>query len=370
MEDRRIGRRSVLAAAGAGIAGAIAGCASPQSEGWIEGDSSTELDLDADELADGSIFTELYNERIDAVTQIRAFGIPDPIHGDEGRAGGSGFLVGEETIVTNEHVVADADAIDVKYNNGDWSEVSVLGTDFYSDLAVLEPEYVPEQSFPIRLREEFPVPGEEVLAIGNPFGLQGSMSRGIVSGVNRSLDLPQRDFSFPNVVQTDAGVNPGNSGGPLLDLDGQVVGVVNATGGENVGFAISAALTRRVVPALVEEGEYHHSYIGITLRSVDRLVALENDLDRASGVIVDQVRDEPAVGTLQESPETVERHGEVIPVGGDIIRAIDGEPIPDRHALSTHLALNTSPGDTISIRVLRGESETTVELTLTARPDS
>ena len=372
MRDRRVGRRALLAAAGAGVTAAIAGCTAPRSEdsgGTFEGASSANLDLDAEELADGSIFTELYEATIDSVAQVNAFGVDQPFTDEEGRAGGSAFLVQDRYLVTNEHVVADASAVDVQYIDGDYSDVTVVGEDYYSDLAVLEAEAVPDVADPLALREDFPVPGEQVLAIGNPFGLEGSMSSGIVSGVNRSLDMPDRSFSFPNVVQTDAGVNPGNSGGPLLDLDGDVVGVVNATGGENVGFAISAALTRRVVPALIETGEFEHPYLGITLLSVDRVVAEENDLEEARGVIVDEVVESPAAGVLEGSDDHVERHGEVIPIGGDVIVELDGEPIADRHDLSSFMALQASPGDTIAIEVIRDGSLEEVSLTLEARPD-
>ncbi len=356
MDDTGVGRRNVLAVAGTGLASVLAGCAAPRVERTMEGSSSSEFEYDGD-IADESIYTQIYDAIIDSVAQIRAFGVESPIDGGEGQGQGSGFLVDLERsgayLVTNEHVVAGADAIEIQYINGDWTGARVVGTDYYSDLAVLEVSHVPADAVPLSLSEQLPVVGQEVLALGTPFGLEGSLSQGIVSGINRSVDAPGREFSFSNVVQTDAALNPGNSGGPLVDLDGEIVGVVNAGGGENIGFAISAALSRRVVPALVEDGSYDHSYLGIGYAPVTRRVAEENGLDEVAGVIVSRVSpNSPSSGVLES---------------GDVISEIDGEPIPDRHALGTYLALETSPGDEIPIELWRNGRETTETLTLGSR---
>ncbi|WP_306056350.1 S1C family serine protease [Natronococcus wangiae] len=366
MDQYRPGRRELLATAGTAVTGLVAGCATPRTDSSIEGSSSH--GIDRENRADGSTYTDVYDAIIDSVTQVRVFGIEDPVTEEEGRGQGSGFVVDGEYIVTNEHVVAGGEEVDLQYINGDWTTTRLLGTDVHSDLAVLEADHVPEEATPLGLADERPVVGQEVLAIGNPLGLEGSMSEGIVSGVDRTVPAPHGGFSFSNVVQTDAAVNPGNSGGPLVDLSGNVVGIVNAGGGNNIGFAISAALARRVVPALIEDGEYEHAFMGILLRSVDRLVAEENDLDEATGVIVTEtIPGEAADGVFEGADRSVRRRGEEVPVGGDVILAIDGEPIPDRHALSTHLALETSPGDTIAVEIRRGRREETVEFTLGAR---
>ncbi|AFZ72254.1 S1C family serine protease [Natronobacterium gregoryi] len=366
MNDARLDRRRVLAAVGAGLASAVAGCTEPRSGDPIEGGPTGEIDRDA--VADGSAFTDVYEAIIDSVTMIRVLGVDDPLTGGEGRGQGSGFLVDDTHVVTNDHVVAGGEEADLQYVNGDWTNTRLVGSDRYSDLAVLEVDHVPDEATPLSLAEERPVVGQQVVAVGNPYGLEGTLTEGVVSGVNRTVNPPDREFSYPNVIQTDAAVNPGNSGGPLVDLGGNVVGVVNAAGGDNIGFAISAALTRRVVPALIEDGEYHHSYMGIGLASVDRIIAQENDLERATGVIAtDIVPDEAADGVLQGSNRTVRRSGELIPVGGDVILEMDGQPIPDRHALSAFLALETSPGQTIDLRLWRNGSEIHEQLTLGAR---
>ncbi|WP_246998686.1 S1C family serine protease [Halosolutus gelatinilyticus] len=368
MKEMRSSRRAFLGAIGAGLAGATAGCAEPKSDRSIEGSSIR--DINRENLADGSAYTDVYEAIIDSVTQVRVFGVDDPRTGEEGRGQGSGFVVGDRHVVTNDHVVAGGEDADLQYINGNWTSTRLVGTDYYSDLAVLEVDHVPDVATPLSFAEKRPVVGQQVAAIGNPYGLEGSMSTGIVSGVDRTLDPPERDFSFPNVIQTDAAVNPGNSGGPLVDLGGEVIGVVNAASAENIGFAISAALSRRVVPALIDDGEYRHAYMGIGLRTVDRLVAEANDLPEAAGVIVtDVVPGEAAADAgLEGSPRTVERHTEPVPVGGDVITALDGEPIPDRHALSTFLALETSPGDTIAVDFWRDGTERSTMLTLGARP--
>lgn len=361
MTDFRPGRREFLALAGTGLASAVAGCAEPRVNNSMDGDSS--YTIDRDDLAEGSAYTDVYEAVIDAVTQVRVRGV-DGAGGEGGQ--GSGFLLDGDHVVTNDHVVAGADAIDLQYINGDWTDATILGTDFYSDLAVLAVDSAPDEATPLSLSEEWPVVGQEVLAIGNPYGLEGSMTQGIVSGVDRTIDVPEREFSFSNVVQTDAAVNPGNSGGPLVDLDGQVVGVVNAGGGDNIGFAVSAAMTSRVAPALAETGEYDHPYMGIGLATVDRSIAEANGLPEATGIVVTHVEDgQPADGVLEAA--TVRRR-DGLPVGGDVIYAIDGEPIPDRHALSTYLGLETSPGDTIDIDCWRNGVETSVSLTLGTRP--
>ncbi|SFB71216.1 serine protease, S1-C subfamily, contains C-terminal PDZ domain [Halobiforma haloterrestris] len=366
MNDSRVDRRRFLAATGAGLLGAVAGCAEPRGDDPIEGGSVHEIDRE--NVADGSAYTDVYEAIIDSVTMVRVLGVSDPITGDVGRGQGSGFLFDENHVVTNDHVVAGGEDADLQYINGDWTSTRLVGTDPHSDLAVLEVDHVPESASPLSLAEERPVVGQQVLAVGNPYGLEGTLTEGIVSGVNRTVNPPGRQFSLPNVVQTDAAVNPGNSGGPLVDLDGDVVGVVNATGGDNIGFAISAALTARVVPSLIENGEYRHSFMGIGLTSVDRIIAQENDLEAATGVMVTEVfSGEAAEGVLEGADSTVRRSGEPIPVGGDVILEMDGEPIPDRHALSTFLALETSPGETIDLRLWRNGTETTEELTLGAR---
>ncbi|WP_247730520.1 S1C family serine protease [Halovivax limisalsi] len=367
MHESDRSRRAFLAAAGGGLVAALAGCAEPgarQRAGY--GNASMQPEFDPDEQADGTVFTDIYESVIDSVTMVTVSGIESST-GQEGVGQGSAFVY-EDYLVTNEHVVWGGDRIECQYTSGDWTVADVVGTDVYSDLAVLEVEHRPEIAEPLSFSDVRPTVGQEVLAIGNPYGFEGSMSRGIVSGVNRSLPGPA-NFDIPNVVQTDAGVNPGNSGGPLVDMEGRVVGVISSGIAEGVGFATSAALASRVVPTLIEVGEYEHARIGIGLREVGPAVAAANDLEEAVGVLVVEVDPEtPASDVLQGSPDQVTRDGRPIPVGGDVIVGVAGEPVPDQHALSRVLALRTSPGDVVDFEIVRDGERRTVDVELVARP--
>ena len=374
MDETRFGRRRLLAGAGTGLLAAAAGCVAPQSGTPVSFESNGSAEIDRENVADGSAYTEVYEAVIDSVTLVRVLGVDRPFDEGEAQGQGSAFLIDGSHAVTNEHVVAGGEDVELQYVNGDWTTTELVGTDFYSDLAVVEVEHTPEAAGPLALTEEYPVVGQEVLAVGNPLGLEGSMTQGIVSGVDRSLEVPATPGgpprAFPNVVQFDAGVNPGNSGGPLVNLSGEVVGVVNAGGGDNIGFAVSAALTRRVVPSLIETGEYAHPYMGVVLETVDPTVAAENDLEEARGVIVVDVEDgSPADGVLRGSPDEVTVSGEPVPVGGDVVLAMDGTEIPNREALSAFLTVERSPGDELEVEIVRDGERTAVDLTLGERPE-
>ncbi|MBX0323528.1 trypsin-like peptidase domain-containing protein [Halomicroarcula sp. F13] len=367
MANDRLSRRGFLGALGVTLAGA-AGCQAPgqvDSSAGADTNSSSQSALQQSQQAtqsSGSVYTDVYREVADSVVSIQVLS-------NRGRAAqGSGFLVSDEYLVTNQHVVAPGSEYYVRFADTGWREVSVVGTDVYSDLAVLETQNVPDGVSPLSFVDGDPAVGTRVVAIGNPFGLSGSVSEGIVSGVDRTL-RGANNFSIADAIQTDAAVNPGNSGGPLVDLDGNVLGVINAGGGDNVAFAISAALTRRVVPALVEDGTYRHSYMGVTLQSVDPLVAEANGLRRASGVYIDRIVDGgPSEGVLQGSDDSETINNTQVPVGGDVVRRLDDTRTPTRQALATFLALETSPGDTIDVTLVRDGQTETVELELGRRP--
>jgi S1-C subfamily serine protease len=363
-------RRRVLGVAATALAGGIAGCEAPQSEGAPDnvgqaGDPSTAA-------GDANAYTRVYEEAVESVVLIRAIG-------PRGAGQGSGFVFGNpegvdegpQYLITNEHVVDGADEIEVMYSGEDWRTGEITATDYYSDLAVIEVSDPLEYATPLPLVEEEPPVGTRIAAIGNPFGLEETISAGIISGTNRSMPADYRTqggFSIPDAVQTDAALNPGNSGGPLLTLDGEVVGVVRAGRGDNIGFGISAALTRRVATALIEDGEYEHSYMGVGLNPVTPTIADANDLDTTQGVVVTGVSDSgPSDGVLQGS-EQEQQDGAPVPVGGDIITALGGEDVTTLNDLSTYLALQTVAGDTITVTVLRDGEERTLSLTLGSRP--
>ncbi|WP_331232768.1 S1C family serine protease [Natronorarus salvus] len=375
MDRSRSSRRRFLTLAG-GLAAAGAGCSTlveeptteseegeSQEDDGADGTPEVVESTDGDAGADGSRYRRLYEATVGSVVSIQHDG------GDGGMgAGGSGFVVGD-LIVTNDHVVPEVEQVEVRFAEGEWTTATVLGGDVGSDLALCEPDALPEYADSLGFAEEPAPVGTEVAALGNPFGLQGSISTGVVSGVERSLPAPT-GFPIPDAVQTTAPVNPGNSGGPLVDLDGAVVGVISAGGGDAIGFAISAALARRVVPALAEDGDYVHPYVGIEMVTVSPRIARANGLEDTGGVYVAGTVDgSPAAGALSGSDDTTDVDGQPVPVGGDVIVGIDGEAILDSESLSRYLAIETSPGDEITVEVLRGGSEESVTVTLEARPE-
>ena len=361
-------RRRFLAGTALAAGTILAGC-STESEQTTETEDET-FDVGTRntsgsqtvEPVDGGRFVDAFQQAKNSVVQIQ-------VQTARGGGSGTGWLFDEQNhIVTNEHVVDGAERIFVRFRNSGWLTGEVLGEDVYSDLAVVAVDQRPDTATPLSLVTEDPAVGTEVLAIGNPFGLAGSVSSGIVSGVNRTLPAPN-DFSIPDAIQTDAPVNPGNSGGPLVNLDGDVIGVINSGGGDNIGFAISGALTNRVVPALVEDGNYEHSYLGIRLQPVTPAIARANNLDVASGIYVHAVVPEsPSAGVLEGSTGTDTAYGQQVNVGGDIIKAMDGTPIPTQQALSSFLALEASPGDNIEVEIIRDGERQTVTVTIGARP--
>jgi S1-C subfamily serine protease len=375
MGSEQLTRRRLLAAA-TGVAAGVAGCNTPRSgtsSGNVSNPDATELLNTTPESR--SVYTDVYRQTIDSVVLIRVYA------DSRGRVGeGSGFVYDDRYIVTNEHVVTDTrgtglepgtvfDDIRVQFTDGQWRTAEVVGTDAYSDLAVLDVPDVPDSATPLSLIGGEVAIGQPVIAIGNPLGYTGSMTTGAVSGVDRSLPA-RNNFRIPDAIQTDAPVNPGNSGGPLVTLDGEVAGVINSGGGDNIGFAISAALMKRVVPSLIDTGDYQHSFMGVGLTSVTPLIAEAEGLSDADGVYIDEVRsDSPSSGVLQGSTGTTAIDGVQVPTGGDVIVSMGGQTVESQEVLSTYLALVTSPGDTIPVEVIRDGGRTTVQLTLGERPE-
>ncbi|MFC4447634.1 S1C family serine protease [Halorussus aquaticus] len=362
-------RRTFLGALAAAATGSVAGCSnnSPPSrnETRYPVNQSHETTLPARDASDStvsdseSVYTRVYRKTSDAVALIRT---PD---GSQG----SGFLYDATHFVTNYHVVGEADRASVQLNETTSRIGRVVGRDPRSDLAVVELGST-TQTDPLSLIESEPTIGTRVAVVGSPYGLRGSLTSGIVSGIDRQVPSPAGDYQIPNAIQTDAPVNPGNSGGPLVDLSGRVLGVVNSGGGDNIAFAISASLVRRVVPALIEDGEYDHPYLGAQTTSVTELVARANEFPNPKGVlVVDVPSGAPAEGQLRPCTGVRRVEGFRVPVGGDAVLAIDGEAVRTPKALHAYLALNASPGETLSVRVRRDGSITTVPVEIGERPE-
>ncbi len=299
---------------------------------------------------------------------------------------GSGFVLDTEGhIVTNYHVVAEADEVRVTFSDGMVLVAEVLGTDPFADLSALK--VTPPEGYdlvPVELGDSDTLKvGQRVIAIGNPFGLSGSMTVGIVSGVGRTLPsgvVTQTGlFSNPLIIQTDAAINPGNSGGPLLDSHGRVIGVnvaIRSTSGLNtgIGFAVPVNTVKRIVPQLIENGRAEYPYLGISTQSGVSLVELaeEFDLPVREGVLIANVT--PGSGAAEAGLRGGERmvsfRGGEIALGGDIIIAIDGVPMNNFDELLGYLVSNTEVGQEIIVTIVRDGKTLDVPVTLTARPDS
>ncbi len=312
---------------------------------------------------DSSTYRRAYRELMDSVVSLRVM-----------RAGGTGQGTGfiydsDGHIVTNHHVVRNAETVQVMFREGEWRQADVVGEDVYSDLAVLEVDDAPNYVEDLDLAPTNPETGEVVMALGNPFGLQETITHGIVSGVNRSMDTAD-DFQIPDTVQTDAPINPGNSGGPLVNKQGLVVGVNRAKQGDNIGFAISPRIVERVVPSLIENGDYQHPYLGISMRDVTPTVAEAMGLEETEGIMVAAtVEGGPSDGVLRGGGTRVRTPAGPVTVGGDIITAIDGNGVETSQELTSYLSRQTKPGETVEIGIIRDGDRQTVEVELGERPD-
>ena len=293
---------------------------------------------------------------------------------------GSGFVWDTRGhIVTNRHVVVDAERISVQFSDGSSYAAEVVGLDQDSDLAVIRVERDTEQLTPVTLGDSNEVRvGQLAITIGNPFGQEFTTTTGIVSAIGRTIRTGDSQFSLPKVIQTDAPMNPGNSGGPLLNRRGQVIGVdaqIITRSGSNtgIGFAIPVNIAKQVVPVLISEGSFTYSWLGIrgttvTPEAVDLMGAPEGT--RGAQVIA-LAKDGPAhIGGLIGSTKTKSSSQGNIRYGGDVITAIDGQPILGMTDLIVYLLENTRPGDKVAVSVVRegGEVEE-IEVTLDARPE-
>ncbi len=290
---------------------------------------------------------------------------------------GSGFVIDTDGhIVTNNHVIEGAQYIEVTFVDGTILEAELVGRDPDADLAVIKVDPTKVALKPVTFANSDEVfVGQRVYAIGNPFGQDFTLTQGIVSALDRSLQN-ENNFSIPELIQTDAAINPGNSGGPLLDADGRVIGVNTAIlsssrTASGVGFAIPSNTVRRIVPYLIAKGKYEHSWLGIagtTLRPEHRqAMGLADDV---RGALVSEVtRGGPAQKAgLIGSMRTVNTPFGRLAVGGDVIVAVNDVPVEDMSDLISYLEVNTLPGDRITLRVLRSGMTLEIPVTLEPRP--
>jgi 2-alkenal reductase len=306
---------------------------------------------------------------------------------EQGGGLGSGFVIDKEGhIVTNFHVIEGVTDLEVDFPSGFKARGEVIGKDTDSDLAVIKVDAPAEELYPLPLGDSSKLKvGETVVAIGNPFGLSGTMTTGIISALGRTLSSLHNapggtPFTAGDIIQTDAAVNPGNSGGPLINLAGEVIGVNRAIRTESfstaqepvnsgVSFAIAVNIVKRVVPALIANGKYDYPYLGIS--SLDEITLLQQEalgLSQSTGAYITTVTPgTPADDAgLRGGTEPTEIQG--LAAGGDLIIAVDGQQIQVFNDMLAYLINNKAPGEKVMLTVLREGKELEVELTLGKRP--
>lgn len=291
---------------------------------------------------------------------------------------GSGFVTsynGSMYIITNFHVVNGVQNLTVTFSDGDAYLAKVVGTDPYSDLAVVSVNAPAREYRPLQIISSVNVQvGQPVVAIGNPYGLSGSMTFGIVSQLGRTIqEATSGNFSISGIIQFSAPINPGNSGGPLLNVNGMVIGITTATvnGSQGVGFAIPSSTILGELPSLISTGSYNmHAYMGIGGVDMNYQLAQASGTNVTYGVLIESVMSGgPAASAgIRAGTKTVTIAGTPYLVGGDIIVSINGTRIVSQDALATYLQLNALAGQRVQIGIIRGGVSMTVTLTLGTRP--
>ncbi len=290
---------------------------------------------------------------------------------------GSGFVFDKKGhIITNAHVVKDAKKVVITFLDGRSYNAEIIGVDTFTDIAVIKVNAGLSLLHPLPLGDSSNLRvGEPIAAIGNPFGLSGSMTSGIVSQLGRLLPSGA-GYSIPDVIQTDAAINPGNSGGPLLNMRGEIVGIntaIQSATGEfaGVGFAIPSQTLAKIVPSLIKNGEYKHPWIGISGRDIGPDLAKVLKLNDALGfLVVTVIPDSPASRAgLQGSENTVEMDGIQYIVGGDIILSVDGLEVRKISDILIHLQRAKSVGDEMVLEIIRDGRTTNFTIILGERPN-
>jgi S1-C subfamily serine protease len=345
------------------------------SDNLLEQNNSTELKIQ-----------DLFSQTSKSVVQITVI---DPLSNAQ-QALGSGFLYDKDGhIITNNHVVAFNEGNNnylVTFSNGNSYQAKLIGHDPYSDLAVLKLDPIDIVLSPIPLGNSSSLRvGDTVAAIGNPFGLSGSLTVGIVSGLGRLLPSTEgstspfsqfaMNFNIPDIIQTDAAINPGNSGGPLLNLKGEVIGINSAifsnTGvNAGIGFAVPSNTVKKVVQSIISSGKYLHPYLGVVGMDITPHLAEILGLKETKGfLITDITPGSPAAksGKLQKGTITYNQRGEIIDSDGDIIVAIDDKEVRKIDDILTYLEREKEVGDTVTLKILRNDKLENVEIVLDPR---
>jgi len=346
----------------------------------------TQLDIPSDVTEEEMVLVNLYARSNPAVVGIFVYGQVYPI--TDGQNGGQIVPIGQGSgfvydttgnIITNAHVVNGAEQLEVVFFDGTTLNADIVGKDLNSDLAVIKVDQLPIGIGPLAMGNmaELAV-GQTVVAIGNPFGLDGTLTRGIISALGRTIPA-LTPFSIPHAIQTDAAINPGNSGGPLLDLHGHVIGVnaqieTDGTSRSNsgVGFAIPVDVVERVVPILIEKGGYDWPWLGVRGRNLVPVLvdAMNLPVERGAYILEVTTRGPAEKAGVRGANESKTINGSVIPVGGDVVTAIDGQPINSFDDLLIYIAMQTSPGQKVNLTVLRDGETLEISVLLEKRPDT
>lgn len=361
----------------------------PRAATYIAPANAPVLEVDSTLLVNQTALAALYEQVAPSVVNIQVImggarndlperSLPESAPPQQGV--GSGFIYDNNGyIVTNNHVVDGGDQITVVFNGGRWADAEVVATDPQADLAVLKvtpPSNMEWRPLPLAGPDTLRV-GYTVIAIGNPFGLEGTMTTGIISALGRGMPvggLGESRYTLPDIIQTDAAINPGNSGGPLLNLAGEVVGInfaieSPARVNSGVGFAIPVSIIRRVVPALIANGKFTYAYLGLSGRAIDGplAAALALPTDRLGVYVAEVVPDGPAAkaGIRAGQPNS---KGQIM-AGSDIITAIADKPVRRFEDLVSYLVTQSEPGKTVALTLLRDGKELKVDVTLGERPD-
>jgi S1-C subfamily serine protease len=339
--------------------------------------SSTADTLTPPSTSLNTIFKQVENSTVQVTSKIPTPSNPLTPPSQNATALGSGFVYDKlGRIITNNHVVGDAKIVDVTFVDGNRYTAKVIGTDIYSDIAVLQIiENLTQPLNPLVVGDSSKlVIGDPVIAIGNPFGLSGTMTTGIVSAVGRLLPAAAAfGFSIPDVIQTDAPINPGNSGGPLLNMQGQVIGINTAITSDTdtfsgIAFAVPSSTITRIVPTLIEKGNYTHPYIGLagaTLTSdlAETIAGLPSNF---KGIFVDTITKYGPADKAGIHGSTTDQYSKKH--GGDIIVAVDGHNVTKIDDLISYIEEHKSVGNSMTFTVYRNGHTVDLKTTLTARP--
>ncbi|HXV95032.1 MAG TPA: trypsin-like peptidase domain-containing protein [Gaiellaceae bacterium] len=367
---------ALVAAAAVGAGGGAATFAALGSDGGsttvrqVTVESSQPAASTSESLSVSEVYEKAYESVVEITTTLSQ---SSPMGEGQARGQGSGFVFDAQgNIVTNQHVVEGAETVSVRFWDGSTYDATVVGSDPSTDLAVVKVDAPADMIAPLALGDSTELSvGESVVALGSPFGLEGTLTSGVVSALNREMTSPN-NFTISNSIQTDAAINHGNSGGPLLNAAGEVVGVntqirSESGGSDGIGFAVPSSTVSSIVPQIIASGSVEHAYLGVGVASLSDSVAAE--LGVPAGAMVTEVRQgtPAAEAGLRAASGSAMVDGQSYPTGGDVITAVDGTAIADGADLQAAVDAKR-PGDTVSITYTRDGASATIQVSLGTRP--